>query len=50
MVFGDVHANLDALDVVLADLKHPAKAALENAMRGHIIGQAELIGLYQRRR
>lgn len=42
--------KLYALDAVLPDLKHPAKAALEKAMRGHVIGQAELIGLYQRNR
>jgi Raf kinase inhibitor-like YbhB/YbcL family protein len=42
--------KLYALDTVLPDLKRPAKAALEKAMRGHIIGQAELIGLYQRNR
>ncbi len=42
--------KLYALDIVLPDLKHPAKAALERAMRGHVIGQAELVGLYQRGR
>lgn len=42
--------KLYALDTVLPDLKRPAKAALEKAMRGHIIAQAELIGLYQRNR
>ena len=42
--------KLYALDIVLADLGHPAKAVLEKAMRGHVIGQAELIGLYQRGR
>lgn len=42
--------KLYALDVVLPDLKHPAKAALEKAIRGHVIGQAELVGLYQRSR
>jgi len=40
--------KLYAMDIALADLKHPAKAALEKAMRGHVIEQAELIGLYQR--
>jgi Raf kinase inhibitor-like YbhB/YbcL family protein len=42
--------KLYALDTVLPDLKHPGKAALEKAMRGHVIGQTELIGLYQRHR
>ena len=42
--------KLYALDTMLPDLKRPAKAALEKAMRGHVIGQAELIGLYRRHR
>lgn len=37
-----------ALNLMLSDLGHPAKAALEAAMRGHIIAQAELMGHYQR--
>jgi len=41
--------KLYALDTVLPNLGHPSKSALENAMQGHIIGKAELIGLYQRR-
>lgn len=40
--------KLYALDIVLPDLKQPTKAVLEEAMRGHIIGQTELIGLYIR--
>ncbi len=42
--------KLYALDVVLTGLQNPAKPALEKAMRGHVIGHAELIGLYQRGR
>jgi Raf kinase inhibitor-like YbhB/YbcL family protein len=42
--------KLYALDIVLPDLGYPAKAALEKAMRDHVAGQAELIGLYQRSR
>ena len=42
--------KLYALDVVLTGLESPAKPALEKAMRGHVIGHAELIGLYQRAR
>ncbi len=38
-----------ALDVVLPDLGKPNKAALEKAMRGHVIAQAELVGTYQRK-
>ena len=40
--------KLYALDIVLPDLKHPTKAALEKAMQGHVLAQSELIGLYQR--
>lgn len=40
--------KLYALDVVLPDLGTPTKAELEKAMHGHIIGQAELIGTYQK--
>ena len=40
--------KLYALDVELPDLKQPTKADLEKAMQGHIIGQTELIGTYQR--
>jgi len=42
--------KLYALDVVLADLGQPTKAELEGAMRGHILGQAVLVGTYQRHR
>ena len=40
--------KLYALDLLLPDLHHPTKAALEQAMRGHVIAQAELVGRYQR--
>jgi len=42
--------KLYALDVVLPDLGRPTKADLENAMRGHILTQTELIGTYRRNR
>lgn len=41
--------KLYALDVVLPDLGQPTKARLEQAMQGHILGQAELIGTYIRK-
>jgi len=41
--------KLYALDVVLPDLHRPTKAALEKAMEGHVLGQAELVGTYQKR-
>jgi len=39
--------KLYALDTVLPDLDNPDKSQLENAMAGHIIGKAELIGTYR---
>jgi hypothetical protein len=42
--------KLYALDVVLPDLGKPAKAVVEKAMQGHILGHAELMGQYQRSR
>ena len=41
--------KLYALDSVLTGLGTPNKAALEAAMHGHVIAQAELIGTYQKR-
>jgi phosphatidylethanolamine-binding protein (PEBP) family uncharacterized protein len=38
------------LDTVLPDLGRATKAALEKAMKGRILGQAELVGTYQKRR
>jgi Raf kinase inhibitor-like YbhB/YbcL family protein len=40
--------KLYALDAVLADLKTPTKAKLLEAMQGHVLAQAELIGTYQK--
>ena len=42
--------KLYALDTVLPDLGRPTKATLAQAMKGHILGQAELVGTYQKRR
>lgn len=42
--------KLYALDAALPDLGTPTKAALERAMAGHVLAQAELIGTYQKRR
>jgi Raf kinase inhibitor-like YbhB/YbcL family protein len=39
--------KLYALDTVLDFPSAPTKAQLEEAMTGHILGQAELIGLYE---
>jgi Raf kinase inhibitor-like YbhB/YbcL family protein len=42
--------KLYALDVELPDLHEPTKAQLESAMKGHILGLAELVGTYQKGR
>ncbi len=42
--------KLFALDTVLPDQNAPTKAQLEKAMQGHILEQAELVGLYQKAR
>lgn len=39
--------TLYALDTVLPDLKHPAKAQLLKAMQGHVLAEAQLVGTYQ---
>jgi Raf kinase inhibitor-like YbhB/YbcL family protein len=40
--------KLYALDVALGDLGTPTKAQLEQAMRGHVLASAELVGTYQK--
>jgi len=40
--------KLYALDTVLPDLKQPTKAKLEEAMKGHLLGQTELVGSYEK--
>ena len=40
--------KLYALDLVLPDMGSPAKAVIENAMAGHILARAELVGLYEK--
>ena len=39
--------KLYALEVVLEDLRHPTKARLLSAMKGHVLAEAQLIGTYQ---
>jgi Raf kinase inhibitor-like YbhB/YbcL family protein len=41
--------KLFALDTVLPDLAQPTKAAFEQAMQGHILAHAELVGTYQKK-
>ena len=41
--------KLYALDTALPDLKHPNKGQLLKAMEGHVVGQAELVGTYQKK-
>ena len=42
--------KLYALDTVLGDLGTPTKAALEQAMKGHVLAQAELVGTYVKKK
>ncbi len=42
--------KLYALDTTLPDLGTPTAVALEEAMQGHVLAKAELIGTYQKRR
>jgi Raf kinase inhibitor-like YbhB/YbcL family protein len=37
-----------ALDTVLTDLQQPTKIQVEEAIAGHILAKAELVGMYQR--
>ncbi len=41
--------RLYALDCVLPDLGRPARARVDQAMAGHVLAQAELMGTYQKR-
>ncbi len=40
--------TLYALDAALGDLRRPTRRALESALAGHVLAQAELIGTYQK--
>jgi Raf kinase inhibitor-like YbhB/YbcL family protein len=40
--------KLYALDVALGDLGEIDKAALERAMKGHVLGQTEIVGTYRK--
>ena len=42
--------KLYALDTALPELRSPTKATIEQAMQGHVLAQAELIGTYEKRR
>lgn len=42
--------KLYALDIRLPDLGSPGKPALIHAMEGHVLAEAQLMGLYQKRR
>lgn len=42
--------KLYALDLILPDLKRPTKAALDKAMAGHVLAEAQLMGTYQKHR
>jgi len=40
--------KLYALDAALPDLREPDKVQLEQAMKGHVLAQAQLVGTYQK--
>ena len=40
--------KLYALDTLLGDLGRADKAAVEKAMRGHVVAHAQLVGTYER--
>jgi Raf kinase inhibitor-like YbhB/YbcL family protein len=42
--------KLYALDKTLSELPQATKSAVEQAMRGHVLAQAELVGTYQKRK
>jgi Raf kinase inhibitor-like YbhB/YbcL family protein len=42
--------KLYALDAPLGDLSTPTKPKLEQAMKGHVLEQAQLMGTYQKKR
>lgn len=42
--------KLYALDTVLPDLRRPTKAQLLDAMKGHVLAEAQLVGTYQKGR
>ena len=42
--------KLYVLDAVLPELPNPTKAAVLDAMKGHVLGQTELIGTYDKTR
>lgn len=42
--------KLYALDALLGDLGTPGRADLEEAMAGHVLAEAELVGTYERKR
>lgn len=42
------HFKIYALDIVLPDLETPTKDELLAAMRGHVLGQAEMVASYRK--
>jgi Raf kinase inhibitor-like YbhB/YbcL family protein len=42
--------KLYALDAVLGDLGTPSKSALEQAMKGHVLARAQILGTYQKKK
>ncbi len=44
------HFRLFALDRLLPDLRTPSRAQLDQAMQGHVMAQAVLVGTYQKQK
>ena len=42
--------KLHALDTELSNLSHPTKAQLEQAMQGHVLAKAQLMGTYEKQK
>ena len=42
--------KLYALDTELPDLRQPTKKALERAMQGHVLAEAQLVGTYEKKK
>jgi Raf kinase inhibitor-like YbhB/YbcL family protein len=42
--------KLYALDTVLPDLHQPTRAELEDALKGHVLAEAQLVGTYEKQR
>ncbi len=44
------HHKIYALDTILPEMERPTKADLEKSMKGHVLGQTELVGTYLKKK